>query len=519
MTVKRIFSLKRLSVLLAVLIVTLLCSGCEDLQEQQEEKIKEQISQAEELLEQQEYQDAQEILEQLLEEYPEDSRAYGLLSDLFLTQNDWKSARDILEQGIKSAETPGSLKEKQGSLSKKIAEQESAAAVLQPAVTYWGSTYFWKYSSASVEAQGAAPEYPFRSDAENQLIRRGGDGKEQVLYTGPGSGDVVIFQDRLYFSAGEQGMGCVPPEGGEVSFTPGASPVGCDLSSEVLLLATQQGETPLLETMGKDGNRAIIAEGTLLSFTDGLVYFQSPGEESGRRASLCSIKPDGSDETLLAQVMLYSGEGGVRQVQAIEDTVYFSHGRYRAEDGVFEEGSLFRVQADGSGFSRLFSISSPVFSIYLDGETPILRYQANGGECRLTEIPMGSPSSVCLNLDSRTSSNSPMPCGPIGVPFTDGKGNLWLYPDRSGTPTQLLSSSEGYLSTGNLPADISQDGASWNTVSQPCISGGYLYFTAIESTYDHAGDTSGGAAGFRRVSSRAMRKSLSTGETEVLFTY
>lgn len=516
---KRIFSLRRLSVLLAVLIAVLLCSGCEDLQEQQEEKIKEQISQAEELLEQQEYQDAQEILEQLLEEYPEDPRAYGLLSDLYLINNDWKNARDILEQGIKSAEAADSLKEKQESLSKKIAEQESAAAVLQPVVTYWGSTYFWKYSSASVESQGAAPEYPFRSDTENQLIRRGEDGKEQVLYTGPGSGDVVIFQDRLYFSAGEQGMGCVPPEGGEVSFTPGASPAGCDLSSGVLFLATQQGETPLLETMGKDGNRAVIAEGTLLSFSDGLVYFQSPGDESGRRASLCSVKPDGSDETLLAQIMLYSGEGKIGQVQALEDTVYFSYGRYPAESGVLEEGGLFRVQADGSNFSRMFSISSPLFSLYLDGETPILRYQTNGGESRLAEIPMGSPSSICLNLDSGTSSNSPMPCGPIGSPFTDGKGNLWLYPDLSGTPTQLLSSSEGYLSTGSLPADISQDGASWHTISQPCLSGGYLYFTAIESVYDHAGDTSGGTAGFRRVSSRAMRKSLSSGEIEELFTY
>lgn len=515
---KRIFSLRRLAVVLAVLTAVLLCSGCEDYQEQQEEKLKEQLSQAQELLEQQEYEDAQEILEPLLEEHPEDPRAYGLLSDLFLATNDWKSARDILEQGIKSAESPGSLKEKQEALSKKITEQASAAAVLQPVVTYWGSAYFWKYSSASVESQGAVPEYPFLSQGENQLIRRGEDGEEQVLYSGPGSGDVVIFQDRLYFSAGEQGMGCVPPEGGEASFTPGASPVGCDFSAGVLLLATKEGETPMLESMGEDGSRTVIAPGTLLACSDGLVYFQSP-EESGRRASLYSSKPDGTSQTLLAQVMLYSGEGGVWQVQALDGAVYFSHGRYSTKDGVFEDGSLFRVQADGSGFTRLFSLSSPLFSLYRDGEAPMLRYAGEEGESRLTEIPMGSASSVCLNLDSGNSSNSPMPCGPIQLPFTDGKGNLWLYPDLSGTPTQLLSASEGYLSAGALPSGIRQDGASWNTVSQPCISGGYLYFTAVESVYDHAGDTSGGTAGFRRVSSRAMRKSLATGEVQVLFTY
>lgn len=495
----------------------LLCSGCEKMRE---ENLKKQLDQAQTLLEQEKDQEAQTLLEQLVEDSPQDSRAYGLLADLYLAQNDWKNAQKILEQGVQNAKDPSSLKEKQESLEKKMDAQNQAAAVLQPIITYWGDTYFWKYTAQGVESQNLTPVYE-TSSGENQLVRQSFDGEETVLYTGPGGGSLLLFEEQVYFSAGEKGMGAVSIQGGEASFVENATPAGCDLSAGKLLFSSQTGSTPTIGAVGSDNKAVIIAQGRLLEVSGGRVYYQPPRQQGSLWLQLCAVNSDGSQDKALCQVLLNPGHGerSLYGVQVVENTVYFSFGLYHTDTGEFTDGGIAKVNDDGTGFKSLAQVSSPLFLVYLDNETPILRYQAQGNTPAGQGVPQGASSCQSLNTETGASALSPMPCGPLGVPFTDGKGNLWVYSDLSGTPTQLLSASEGFLSTGALPSGIQQDNTSWKTVSQACISGDYLYFTAIESTYDYAGDTFGGSPCFLRDSSQAMRKSLSTGKTQSLYSY
>ncbi len=511
---KRPFFYRRLCTILVILTaLVLLCSGCEKIQEKNLQK---QLDQVQTLLEQEKEQEAQTLLEQLVKDAPKDSRAYGFLSDLYLSQNDWKSAQKILEQGIQNAKDPSSLKEKQQSLEKKIDTQNQAAAVLQPVITYWGDTYFWKYTAQGVEAQNSTPVYGI-SSGENQLIRQNSDGAETVLYTGPGGGNLLLFEEQIYFSAGEKGMGAVSIQGGEASFVENASPAGCDLSAGKLLFSSQSGSTPTIGAVGSDNKSVIIAQGRLLAVSGGRVYYQPPQQQGSLWLQLCSVNTDGSQDKALCQVLLDPGQGerSLHEVQVVENTIYFSFGMYHEDTGEFVHGGIAKVNDDGTGFKSLAQASSPLFLVYLDNGTPMLRYQSQESIPSGQGVPQGSSSCQSLNIETGDSAVSPMPCGPLGVPFTDGKGNLWIYPDLSGTPTQLLSTSEGFLSTGTLPSGIQQDNTSWKTVSQACISGDYLYFTAIESSYNYTGNSSY----FLRDSSQVMRKSLSNGKAESLYSY
>lgn len=510
---------RRIVALTATLILLLLtCSGCGVSKAQQEALLQEQLGQAQDLIGQEKQDEAQALLEQLITDYPQDPRAYGLLSDLHLQENRWQIAQETLEQGIEAASSPSSLEEKLRSLKQKIESQAQAAAVLKPVVTYWEDLYYWKYSSEGVTSQNTIPFYPITSK-ENQLIRVTPDGEETVLYTGPGGGDLLIFQDQVYFSAGEVGMGIVSIQGGQATFVQNATPAGCDFSQKLVLYSSLNENPPLLTALDEKGTSTPLAEGRLLAVADGRAYYQQTDD---MWLQLCSVNLDGSDPKALCQVLLDTGNGErqIQLVQVAEERAYFSYGIYNWDTGVFEDAGIAQVHTDGTGFSNLADDAvSPWFLVYLDNGAPMLRYQSQGEVYPSYEIPTGSASCQSLNIENGTASVSPMPCGPQGVPFSDGQGNLWVYPDLSGTPTQLLSSNEEFLSTGKLPSGIQQDNAAWNSVSQACISGDFLYFTVVQSSYDYAGDSHGGYPCFLRDSSQMMRKSLSTGETELLYLY
>lgn len=504
---KPTFFTKRLFFLLAALAaMVLLCSGCDKIRE---EKLLQQLTEAQTLIEEEDFQNAQTLLMQLTEEYPQDARAYGLLADLYLLENDWQTARETLKTGIETAGSPQSLTEKLESLEKKIAAQDKAASILQPVVSYWEDLYFWKYSSQGVESRSVSPSYSF--SGENQLVRRTPEGEETVLYTGTGGGSLLLFHGKIYFSAGEKGMGAVPIEGGEASFVENAAPAGCDLSTDRLLFSIQSGSVAAISAMDTSGNTTEIAQGKLLAVSEGRVYYQPPREENTLWLQLWAVNTDGSQGKALCQMVADSsqGERQIQQVQIMEDTVYFSYGIYEQNTGSFADGGIIRVHADGTGFKMLAETSSPQFLAYLDGDAPMLRYQPQAEE------GTNAPACQTLNINTGTTAVSALPCGPQGVPFDDGKGNLWVYSDLSGTPSQLLSSSEGFLSAGALPSGAEHHNTSWKTVTEACIAGDTLYFTVVESTYDY----NNGSPCFVRVSSQAMCKSLTTGKTQLLYSY
>ncbi len=495
----------------------------------------EQLSLGEKYLKELNYDDAVVALKRAIEIDPRSPEPYLLLADVYVAQEDYPAAKEILEEGEKATGGNEEIKNKQDEITQKEEEaqkqaeeqkkQEEAekadAAALAPVVEYENNLYYWQYTSDSVTSDGLFANYSYLGDQENQLVCRDEDGTVTTLYTGTGYGDLLILNDRLYFSNGSS-VSSVKLDGSDLQSVEDVTLCAADYQNNYVILSNPNGDSNTLESMDAQGNRITLADGYFLTLQDGVVYYQLP-RTSGSNVELGSVHTDGSSQLLLASSPLDDtmGYGGIQQVQVVKDTVYYSYGFFAGTGYFWQGGSIASVKQDGSEAKVLLtSTSTPNFYVYLENDVPILRnfepdsdYTDNG-----SSISYGSSSSQCTNLETMESTSSSLPAGNYQKVFYDEEKNFWVYPDTSGNPVQLLDGSEGYESTGSYPFGAEYNGTQWKEISSACYTGDSFYFAVTTSTYDSSLDM-GWRSGFRRDLTQWYRKDLSTGETELLYSY
>ncbi len=475
----------------------------------QDGQYQEQLSLGEKYLKELNYEDAIIALNRAIEIDPRSPEPYLLLSDAYIEQEDLDSAKKILEQGYEATGGNEEIKKKQEKTEELIVEKEkkeaaekAAAAVLAPVVEYQGNTYYWQYNADSVVGEGVFASYSYRNDTKNELVCRSEDGTVNTIYTGVGNGEILILNDRLYFSNYSDVLS-VKLDGSDLQTFEDASLAAADSQSGYVILSNPNGDANTLESLDAKGNRKELAEGYFLTLQEGVIYYQLPRNQ-GENVELASIHIDGSSQIVLASEPLDDtmGVGGIEQVQIVDDTVYYCYGFYAGTGHFWQPGGqICSVKQDGSEHKVIREDSGPDFLVYLDDGKPFIR-------CN----------SISMNLETGAAAETPLPIGNLKETITDQNHNVWIYPDTSGTPIQLLDAEEGYESEGAIPWGPEQDGVKWKEISESCYTGDYFYFAVTTSTYDSSLDI-GWRSGFRRDLTEWYRKDLATGKTELLYSY
>ena len=469
----------------------------------------EQLSLGEKYLKELNYEDAIIALNRAIEIDPRSPEPYLLLADVYIEQEDLDSAKKILEQGYEATGGNEEIKKKQEKTEELIVEKEkkeaaekAAAAVLAPVVEYQGNTYYWQYNADSVVGEGVFASYSYRNDTKNELVCRSEDGTVNTIYTGVGNGEILILNDRLYFSNYSDVLS-VKLDGSDLQTFEDASLAAADSQSGYVILSNPNGDANTLESLDAKGNRKELAEGYFLTLQEGVIYYQLPRNQ-GENVELASIHIDGSSQIVLASEPLDDtmGFGGIEQVQIVDDTVYYCYGFYAGTGHFWQPGGqICSVKQDGSEHKVIREDSGPDFLVYLDDGKPFIR-------CN----------SISMNLETGATAETPLPIGNLKETIIDQNHNVWIYPDTSGTPIQLLDAEEGYESEGAIPWGPEQDGVKWKEISESCYTGDYFYFAVTTSTYDSSLDI-GWRSGFRRDLTEWYRKDLATGKTELLYSY
>lgn len=486
-------------------------------------QFQEQLSLGEKYLQELNYEDAVVSLKRAIAIDPKNPQPYLLLADVYVAQEDYPAAVEILEQGYEATGNNEEIAQKQEEVEELLAQQEqreaaerAAAAILAPVVEYQGNAYYWQYQADSVASEGLFSYYPYRSGVENQLVCRSADGTVTPLYTGAGFGDMLLLHDRLYFSD-NQTLYSIQLDGSGLQSVENVTLEAADPDNDRIILSSGTSDAPMLESMDAQGNRTPLAEGAFLTLQNGVVYYQLP-RATGDNVELGSIHTDGSGQLLLASSPLDDtwGYGGIEGIQILGDTVYYSCGVYSGTANIWQGGFIASVKTDGTGYRVLTEdVLEAAFSVFLSDETPVLRWSNSDyyGDPR-----QGDSLSACMDLETMTITGSPFPNGSFQEAVTDTAHDVWIYADTSGTPIQLLDSEEGYESLGSYPSGSQDDGKEWKEIAENCYTGNFFYFSVTTSTYDSTLDV-GWRSGFRRELTQWYRKDLSTGEVQLLYDY
>lgn len=81
-----------------------------------------------------------------------------------------------------------------------VKQEEQEAGVNGTFVKYKNNTYYWKLTANSREEVGLHAQYQDILNAKNDLIKIDEKGKEEVLITEKGSGEIFIVNDKIFLS-------------------------------------------------------------------------------------------------------------------------------------------------------------------------------------------------------------------------------------------------------------------------------------------------------------------------------
>lgn len=90
--------------------------------------------------------------------------------------------------------------EKEKNQVEEVKQEEQAAGVNGFFVKYKNNTYYWKFTANSREEVGLHAQYQDILNAKNDLIKIDEKGKEEVLITEKGSGEIFIVNDKIFLS-------------------------------------------------------------------------------------------------------------------------------------------------------------------------------------------------------------------------------------------------------------------------------------------------------------------------------
>lgn len=502
----------------------------------QENQFQEQLSLGEKYLKELNYDDAVVALKRAIEIDPRSSEPYLLLADIYVAQEDYSAAKEILEEGEKATGGNEDIKDKQEEVTQKEEEaqkqaeeqkkkeeaEKAAAAVPSPVVEYKGCVYYWQYNADSFESPTYYGQEIPDTETENRLVCRKEDGKETVIYSGPGSGNLCIVEDHLYFTQ-------IQDYGNHI-----ASVYRLDLNGQeqqrwdnVAIMGTDPDTGSVIcssDTFGNGILYAITTDETLQPLTQdsqvfiaadhGYVYFNSydrriDGYIEIQRVSLES----GEISTVYSKQLSLQNTAPteIKCFQVLGDKVYFSYGT-----GISESCYLNRVSLDGSGFELLASCNYSSFYVYQEEGTDYMVYG--------TAPWYDNSKQFRMNLSTRETEPVLSPVVPAGTLWIDEEGNCWGYPDTSSTePTLLIDGKWDYAASMDSYSmrDYTQ-GEVVQVLEDAALCGDRVYYRIVSYRFDPDLSEEADAAlekYFHFEYSYMFYKDLTTGEITDFYAY
>ena len=91
-------------------------------------------------------------------------------------------------------------KKEKNQVEEEVKQEEQAVGVNGTFVKYKSNTYYWKLTANSREEIGLHAQYQDILNAKNDLIKIDEKGKEEVLISEKGSGEIFIANDKIFLS-------------------------------------------------------------------------------------------------------------------------------------------------------------------------------------------------------------------------------------------------------------------------------------------------------------------------------
>ena len=405
-------------------------------------------------------------------------------------------------------------------------------------VEYENHVYHWKYSGSSVSEIGLWADYDWDPSAENQLICRDEMGSERVIYTGRGSGKIVIYGDKLYIEGWDSQERHViwrlNPDGtGMETIAENAAMLAVDESSGNLVYQNVEEDLVWGYSFGvmdlSEGTSTVVSEeGQFLDLKDGVIYYEDEtgiDKESREKGTvaLWKVKSDGTEKMQLAvtEPEIYLQDDFYRELPASEivhfqltdQYAYFTYGTFSGSAACYQGGGLSRVKTDGTGYQRIYNEENE--EGWLKGvEENFIVVQEDGEEWVYFQVFGGY---LCTNMNTGETESTDIVPGTEGTICLNEEADVVCYDGSSCRPAKLMQSGQyaGYTDALKNREFTEDDYCSMRDME---IAGDWLYYTVEKSSYSPENNV-GWRYCYKREASVVYRYHLKTGESQELYRY
>lgn len=288
-------------------------------------------------------------------------------------------------------------------------------------------TFYWRYTAESFEPTTACGDrqFSYRAETNNDLICRGADGGEIVIFTGPGAGELALSGGELYFSTADDGdsrkVYSCNYAGGDLQEHGNGALVYADADTVLVQLADG------MDTI-RNGNRMPLAKGNFLTVLDGNIYYETGDGQAP--CILWSVDPAGTVTELYQAGIGHT----VRKLMCRDGRIYFSCGASDDSGKGFQGGQILSVNPDGTGLQVMAAVLYPGFtldeagSILQDGPTDRTPFDSDSGR----RFSSGRDAVYCMDRATGNASRVftafdlyQMEIGNFGIHGGDAVVNAW----------------------------------------------------------------------------------------------
>lgn len=387
--------------------------------------------------------------------------------------------------------------------------------------------YYWKYYAEGMENTGVFSNYNHNVDASNELICRHEDGSEEVLFTGPGEGEIYICEERIFAQKYYGTWYAMDLDGGNCTELSNVVIRGYDDGSKKLILAGEEIGFMDYDTLAVDTYSDWSYE--FITAQDGYAYFSicdaDQKEVSVYQVDIDSYCNGGDGQKLLGEVSyasseLYSVSPTASQISG--DYLYLTLGAYAGTGFFFQDGGAYRFRLSGEGQAETLvdfgNLSSAMIYVEDTAEGTYLHYIGNE-DYTDTLISYWDDSwyteSTVLDVNSGAITEEHGPFSQLGaVIYWDGSMQARL--DNTGNYSELIP--KEVLDTAFDGTYGALDNEDYILVKDVEIVGDQVYYTIEYSQRDSAYDV-GWRTGYQRLYSNLYVTTLGSHTSEMIYSY
>lgn len=418
-----------------------------------------------------------------------------------------------------------------------------------------GNVYYRRYHEDSYEEAALWGDYAALPGFRKEIVCIDPDGREKVLFTDEGYGDIYLINDRFYMTgweAGENGEGAkaerrlysVDMQGNDrIDYGEGSIFAIDRVRNILILMIWEEDDTPFggyfyyamdVET----GERTRIELNgsyiTAMTYRDGWFYYVTSDEDVRR---LCAVSLEGEKREIIALTsdanrQQYSYRESILQLEVDGDRIYFIWGGYDGTASVFQGGRLISIRLDGTDYKAVDTEWDTFYLSHVNEKTliyypchyhsfpadPNIEYDMyvwdiEEDKCFFSDFPREIFEGYCAQA-ALTRRYDPKAQGALTewrIYGDDPQTNIYAVPDDSGRIIRLVMDLEScYAKWQGEESDVKY--GDWY------YADGFLYFCVEYRVYDRESSV-GWRDGYRRLRTEGYRLKIGENAAQMLYSF